>query len=100
MSARSCTTCMPSSAPASCRMSSGTLRVPRVVEDPSSAWLGEGATITPSDGEVDDVTLEAKRLTALVKFTDELDEDWARSEASEAFGGPVEVAKEGATYEV
>ena len=26
--------------------------------------------------------------------------DWARDEASEAYGGPVDVAREGATYEL
>jgi ribonuclease BN (tRNA processing enzyme) len=41
----------------------------------------------------------AKRLL-LVHISDELDADWARSEAAEAFDGPVEVAEEGAVYEV
>jgi ribonuclease BN (tRNA processing enzyme) len=41
----------------------------------------------------------AKRLL-LVHISDELDADWARDEAAEAFGGPVEVAREGATFEV
>jgi ribonuclease BN (tRNA processing enzyme) len=41
----------------------------------------------------------AKRLL-LVHISDELDADWARDEAAEAFGGPVEVAAEGATFEV
>jgi ribonuclease BN (tRNA processing enzyme) len=41
----------------------------------------------------------AKRLL-LVHISDELDADWARDEAAGAFGGPVEVAVEGATFEV
>jgi ribonuclease BN (tRNA processing enzyme) len=41
----------------------------------------------------------AKRLL-LVHISDELDADWARKEAAEAFGGPVEVAREGATFDV
>jgi ribonuclease BN (tRNA processing enzyme) len=41
----------------------------------------------------------AKRLV-LVHISDELDSDWARREAEEAFAGPVEVATEGASYEV
>jgi hypothetical protein len=36
----------------------------------------------------------------LVHISDELDPDWARQKASETFGGPVEVATEGATFEV
>jgi ribonuclease BN (tRNA processing enzyme) len=41
----------------------------------------------------------AKRLL-LVHISDELDADWARDEAAEAFGGPVEVAREGASFDV
>jgi ribonuclease BN (tRNA processing enzyme) len=41
----------------------------------------------------------AKRLL-LVHISDELDADWARNEAAEAFDGPVEIAEEGAVYEV
>jgi len=36
----------------------------------------------------------------LTHISDELDADWAREQASEAFGQPVEVAREGAVYEV
>jgi ribonuclease BN (tRNA processing enzyme) len=41
----------------------------------------------------------AKRLL-LVHISDELDADAARDQAAEAFGGPVEVAREGATFDV
>ncbi|HEY7151575.1 MAG TPA: MBL fold metallo-hydrolase [Solirubrobacterales bacterium] len=36
----------------------------------------------------------------LTHISDELDSDWAREQGSEAYGGPVDVAQEGATYEV
>ena len=41
----------------------------------------------------------AKRVV-LIHISDELDWEWARDEAAEAFGGPVEVAKHGDVYEV
>jgi len=41
----------------------------------------------------------ARRLL-LTHISDELDEDEARERAREAFGGPVEVAREGATYDI
>jgi len=41
----------------------------------------------------------AKRLL-LVHISDELNSDWAREEAAAAFGGPVDVAREGAVFEV
>lgn len=56
-------------------MDSATLTIPRVTADPTAAWLAEGADITPTDGSMDSVTFEPKRLTALVKVSDELDED-------------------------
>jgi ribonuclease BN (tRNA processing enzyme) len=36
----------------------------------------------------------------LTHISDELDAEWAAQEASRAFGGPVEVAREGAVYEL
>jgi ribonuclease BN (tRNA processing enzyme) len=41
----------------------------------------------------------AKKLL-LVHISDELDAEWARNKAAEVFDGPVEVAAEGAVYEV
>jgi len=41
----------------------------------------------------------ARRLV-LTHFSDELDPEWARAQASEGFGGPVELAHEGAVYEL
>ena len=39
----------------------------------------------------------ARRLV-ITHISDELDELWARREAERTFGGPVEVAREGAVY--
>ena len=36
----------------------------------------------------------------LTHFSDELGEDWAREDAEKAFGAPVEMAHEGAVYDV
>lgn len=40
------------------------------------------------------------RRVVLTHISDELDADWARSEAERGFGGPVELAHEGAVYTV
>jgi ribonuclease BN (tRNA processing enzyme) len=40
------------------------------------------------------------RRVVLTHISDELDHEWARRQAEEAFGGPVEIAREGAVYEV
>jgi hypothetical protein len=36
----------------------------------------------------------------LSHFSDELDAEWARAEAEGSYGGPVEVAREDAVYEL
>jgi hypothetical protein len=36
----------------------------------------------------------------ITHISDELGDEWAREEAEKGFGAPVEVAREGATYEV
>ena len=41
----------------------------------------------------------ARRLV-LTHYSDEMDPDWARAEAADAFGGPVELAGEGEVYTV
>jgi ribonuclease BN (tRNA processing enzyme) len=41
----------------------------------------------------------AKRVV-ITHISDELGDEWARKEAERGFGGPVEIAHEGATYEV
>jgi ribonuclease BN (tRNA processing enzyme) len=40
------------------------------------------------------------RRLVLTHISDELDEQWARTEAENAFGGPVDVAREGAVFTV
>jgi ribonuclease BN (tRNA processing enzyme) len=40
------------------------------------------------------------RRLVLTHMSDELDADWARREAERAFGGPVDLASEGAVYEL
>ncbi len=40
------------------------------------------------------------RRVVLTHISDELDQVWARKQGSEAFGAPVEVAREGAVYEL
>jgi len=66
---------------------------------PRPERTGERGHLTPSEAGEHARAAGAKRLV-LVHISDELDADWARDEASEAFGGPVEVATEGATFEV
>jgi len=40
------------------------------------------------------------KRVVITHISDELDSSWARTEASKAFGGPVQVAREGAVYDV
>lgn len=56
-------------------MTSKTLRVPKWASDPTAAWRDEAAAITPSDGTLGAVELDAKSLSALVKCSRELLED-------------------------
>jgi ribonuclease BN (tRNA processing enzyme) len=55
--------------------------------------------LTPGEAGQHARAAGAKRLL-LVHISDELDAEWARSEAERTFGGPVEVAREGDVYEV
>jgi ribonuclease BN (tRNA processing enzyme) len=55
--------------------------------------------LTPAEAGEHGRAAGAQRLV-ITHFSDELDELWARREAERAFGGPVSVAHEGATYEV
>jgi ribonuclease BN (tRNA processing enzyme) len=54
--------------------------------------------LTPAEAGEHARKARAKRVV-LTHISDELDESWAREQAEEAFGGPVEVAAEGAVYE-
>lgn len=55
--------------------------------------------LTPEEAGAHARQAGAKRVV-LTHISDELDSDWARNEAAEAFGAPVEVAREGDVYEV
>jgi ribonuclease BN (tRNA processing enzyme) len=66
---------------------------------PRPERTGMRGHLTPSEAGEHARAAGAKRLV-LVHISDELDADWARGEAEASFGGPVEVAREGAAYEV
>jgi len=55
--------------------------------------------LTPAEAGEHGRRARAGRLV-LTHISDELDELWARDEAERTFGGPVEVAREGAVYSV
>jgi ribonuclease BN (tRNA processing enzyme) len=58
---------------------------------------GERGHLTPREAGEHGRAAGVKRLV-LTHISDELDALWARDEAADAFGGPVEVAREGAVY--
>jgi ribonuclease BN (tRNA processing enzyme) len=60
---------------------------------------GPRGHLTPAEAGEHGRRAGARRLV-LTHISDELDSDWAVEEASRAFGGPVEVAREGAIYAV
>jgi ribonuclease BN (tRNA processing enzyme) len=60
---------------------------------------GERGHMTPAEAGDHGRRAGAKRLV-ITHISDELDLEWAREQASEAFGAPVEVAAEGASYEI
>jgi ribonuclease BN (tRNA processing enzyme) len=55
--------------------------------------------LTPAEAGEHARKAGAKRVV-ITHISDELDADWACEQASETFGAPVEVAREGAVYEV
>ena len=55
--------------------------------------------ITPSEAGDHGRRAGAKRLV-ITHLSDEIDHTWAREQATETFGAPVDVAADGATYEV
>ncbi len=55
--------------------------------------------LTPSEAGEHGRLAGARRLV-ITHISDEMDLLWAKAEAEKAFGGPVEVAREGAVYEV
>jgi ribonuclease BN (tRNA processing enzyme) len=60
---------------------------------------GQRGHLTPAEAGEHGSRARARRLV-LTHISDELDQEWARSEAQRAFGGPVDVAREGAVFTV
>jgi ribonuclease BN (tRNA processing enzyme) len=60
---------------------------------------GPRGHLTPEEAGQHGRRAGARRLV-ITHFSDELDPEWARAEAERGFGGPVEVAREGAVYDV
>jgi ribonuclease BN (tRNA processing enzyme) len=55
--------------------------------------------LTPAEAGEHGARAGVGRLV-LTHISDELGDDWARSEAEQSFGGPVDLAHEGAVYEL
>lgn len=66
---------------------------------PRPERTGERGHLTPREAGEHGKAAGARRLV-ITHISDELDPAWAQEEASAGFGGPVEVAREGAVYEV
>jgi ribonuclease BN (tRNA processing enzyme) len=60
---------------------------------------GERGHLTPAEAGEHGAKANARRLV-LTHFSDELDAAWAQAEAERSFRGPVELAHEGAVYEI
>jgi ribonuclease BN (tRNA processing enzyme) len=58
---------------------------------------GERGHLTPFEAGEHGRRAEARRVV-VTHFSDELDPEWVRAEATEAFGAPVELAEDGAVY--
>ena len=66
---------------------------------PRPERTGVRGHLTPEEAGEHARRAGAKRVV-LTHISDELDEVWARKQAAAAYGGPVEVAREGAAYEL
>jgi ribonuclease BN (tRNA processing enzyme) len=66
---------------------------------PRPERTGMRGHLTPAEAGEHGRLANARRLV-LTHISDELDAGWARAEAERAFGGQVDVAQEGAVYEV
>jgi ribonuclease BN (tRNA processing enzyme) len=66
---------------------------------PRPERTGDRGHLTPREAGEHGKRARAKRLV-LTHYSDELDADWVRAEAVDAYGGPWELAQEGATYTV
>jgi ribonuclease BN (tRNA processing enzyme) len=66
---------------------------------PRPERTGERGHLTPREAGEHGRAAGVKRLV-LTHISDELNAEWAREEAASAFQGPVEMAREGAVYEI
>ena len=66
---------------------------------PRPERTGERGHLTPREAGEHGKAAGVKRLV-ITHISDELDALWARDEAADAFGGPVQLAEEGAVYEL
>jgi ribonuclease BN (tRNA processing enzyme) len=66
---------------------------------PRPERTGARGHLTPREAGEHGRAANVKRVV-ITHISDELDASWAREEASEGYGGPVEMAEEGAVYEV
>jgi ribonuclease BN (tRNA processing enzyme) len=66
---------------------------------PRPERTGQRGHLTPAEAGEHGRKAKAARLV-ITHISDELDELWAREQAEKAFGGPVQVAREGAVYTV
>jgi ribonuclease BN (tRNA processing enzyme) len=66
---------------------------------PRPERTGNRGHLTPEEAGEHARDAGARRVV-ITHISDELGDDWAREEAEKGFGGPVEIAREGATYEV
>jgi len=66
---------------------------------PRPERTGVRGHLTPEEAGEHAKRAGAKRVV-ITHISDELGDDWAREEAERGFGGPVEVAREGATYDI
>jgi ribonuclease BN (tRNA processing enzyme) len=58
---------------------------------------GQRGHLTPCEAGEHGKLARARRLV-LTHYSDEMDPEWARREAADSYGGPVELAEEGAVY--
>jgi ribonuclease BN (tRNA processing enzyme) len=66
---------------------------------PRPERTGNRGHLTPEEAGRHAKEAGAKRVV-ITHISDELGDDWAQEEAEKGFGGPVEIAREGAVYEV
>jgi ribonuclease BN (tRNA processing enzyme) len=66
---------------------------------PRPERTGQRGHLTPFEAGDHGRRAQARRLV-VTHFSDELDPEWARAQAHDGFGGPVELAREGAVYEL